>query len=81
MTVDLPKGWIGRLIDRPAIPKAAQRPGRCRGTFWDSTRKCQVTIDLGPVFINFPFVFRAAPSGDEPRNVLSWDEGAAQSAM
>jgi len=77
--LDLPKGWIGRLLDYPPILKAAQRSGRCCGTFWDNTKKRQVVLDLGQVFINVPFVFRAVPSEGKPRNVLSWDEGTAQS--
>lgn len=75
-----------QIIDAsPSRSQAAQRPPRCRGSFWDSQRGCAVSIDLGNVNLTVPSVFRAASLEDEPKNILSWEigfseEGAAQSA-
>jgi hypothetical protein len=56
-----------------------KRLPRCIGHFWDNARKRRVTPDLGPVWVNCHFLYRAASSAalGEPSQFLSRVEGAA----
>lgn len=63
--------------------------GHCTAHYFDNDKKKCVEFDLGPVnVICRTNVYRAAPSAvlspefdDEPKNVLSWGEGAAPCAI
>lgn len=78
-TFDLPPGWMRQIIGASQSRSvAAQRSSRCCGTFWDSVRCCSVSIDLGRVNLTVPYVFRAASSEDESKNVLSWELGSLE---
>jgi hypothetical protein len=68
---------FGQLAHSPASP--LKRLPRCIGHFWDSAKKLAVSLDLGPVWVNCHFAYRAASSAavDESPQFLSRAEGAA----
>lgn len=80
MAVDLPAGWMRQIIGLPRPQMTSHRKIGCVGHFFDAELKKVVSVQLGEVFIRVPFVFRAASSGEQSSNYLSWEEGAAQSA-
>lgn len=77
MALDLPSGWMRQIIGASDRLPAA-RPNRCRGFFWDSTRRRSVVFDLGKVNLSVLNVFRAVPLEDEPKNILSWEFGSLE---
>ena len=68
---------FGQLAHSPDSP--LKRLPRCIGYFWDSAIKRTVMLDLGPVWVNCHFLYRAASSaaGDDSPQCLSGAEGAA----
>jgi hypothetical protein len=68
---------FGQLAHSPDSP--LKRLPRCIGHFWDNVMKRAVMLDLGPVWVNCHFAYRAASSAavDESPQCLSRVEGAA----
>ena len=77
-----PFARLAHSLDSPL-----KRLPRCTGYFWDDDRMLMVIVDLGPVWVNCHFSYRAAPSvADSPSGcfdetpqecILSRVEGAA----